>query len=93
MFDKIAEYRKAIAAFLVPALVVLGTSLVDGSVSLQEWVAIAIAALGTSVVVGAVPNAHTDDQVRAGAKHLEQPTAVAASLISEENRRNGFPAK
>jgi len=56
MIDKIAEYRKAIAAFLVPALVVLGASLADGVVSPQEWVAIVIAALGTSAVVGAVPN-------------------------------------
>jgi len=91
MFDKIAEYRKAIAAFLVPALTVLGASLVDGVVTAQEWIAVAIAALGTSVVVGAVPNALTDQQVRASAKHLEEPGAVAASLLREENARNGFP--
>jgi len=57
MIQKIAEYRKAIAAFLVPALTVLGASLADGVISAQEWVAIAIAALGTSIIVGAVPNA------------------------------------
>ena len=56
MIDKIAEYRKAIAAFIVPALIVLGASLADGVVSPQEWIAIAIAALGTSVAVGYVPN-------------------------------------
>lgn len=88
MFEKIAEYRKAIAAFLVPALTVLGAALVDGVVSPQEWIAVAIAALGTSVVVGAIPNALTDSQVVSQAKHLENPTAVAASLVSEENRRN-----
>jgi len=56
MIQKIAEYRKAIAAFLVPALVVLGAALADGAVSPQEWIAVAIAALGTSTIVGAVPN-------------------------------------
>lgn len=62
MIDKIAEYRKAIAALLVPALLVLGASLLPDAlgvveVTATEWVAIAIAALGTSAVVGAVPNA------------------------------------
>lgn len=59
--DKIAEYRKAIAGLLVPALVVLGASLFAGSdggtaVTLAEWVTIAIAALGTSSVVAGVTN-------------------------------------
>ena len=56
MIDKVAEYRKAIAAFIVPALVVLGAALADGVISAQEWIAVAIAALGTSVAVGAIPN-------------------------------------
>ena len=56
MVDKINEYRKAIAAFLVPALVALAAALADGAISAQEWVGIAIAALGTSIVVGAVGN-------------------------------------
>ena len=56
MFDKISEIRKAVAAFLVPALVVLAASLVDGAVTANEWVQIAIAALGTAGVVYAVPN-------------------------------------
>ena len=60
MIQKIKEYRKAIAAFTVPALVVLGAALADGVVSPQEWIAVAIAALGTSVAVGYVPNAGTD---------------------------------
>lgn len=63
--DRVAEYRKAIAAFLVPALTVLGASLipdVDGTVvvTAAEWVGIAIAALGTSAVVAAVPNKPTE---------------------------------
>ena len=62
MIDKLAEYRKALAALLVPALLVLGASLLPDAlgvveVTATEWVAIAIAALGTSVAVGAVPNA------------------------------------
>jgi hypothetical protein len=69
MIDKIGEYRKAVAAFLVPALLVLAASLIpdaDGHVvvSASEWVAIAIAALGTSTVVGAVRN----DPYTGGAK-------------------------
>ena len=56
MIQKIAEYRKAIAAFIVPALIVLGAALADSVVSPQEWIAIVIAALGTSAAVAAVPN-------------------------------------
>lgn len=59
--EKIAEYRKAIAGLLVPALIVLGASLFAGSdggtaVTLSEWVTIAIAALGTSTAVAGVAN-------------------------------------
>ena len=56
MIDRIAEARKALAAFLVPALVVLAASLEDGAVTAAEWIAVAIAALGTAGVVYAVPN-------------------------------------
>ena len=56
MAETVREYRKAIAAFIVPALVVLGAALSDGVISPQEWVAIAVAALGTSAAVGAVAN-------------------------------------
>lgn len=80
MVDKIAEYRKAIAAFLVPALVVLGASLADGVVTLQEWIAVAIAALGTSVAVGAIPN-------EINPRNVKEPETLAASLVSEANRR------
>lgn len=60
--EKVAEYRKAIAGFVVPGLIVLGSSLTgtsDGgtAVTLAEWVTIAVAMLGTSAVVGAVRNA------------------------------------
>ena len=80
MIDKIAEYRKAIAAFLAPALVVLGASLADGVVTLQEWIAVAIAALGTSVAVGAIPN-------QINPRNVKEPASLAASRVSESNRR------
>lgn len=59
--ERVAEYRKAIAGFLVPALAVLGTSLFAGSdggtaITASEWVTIAIAALGTSGAVALVSN-------------------------------------
>ena len=54
--EKIAEYRKAVAGFAVPALVALGVALGDGTVTLGEWVTVAIAALGTSAAVAVVPN-------------------------------------
>lgn len=58
---KIGEYRKAIAAVLVPGLVVLGAALLAGSeggsvVTAAEWVGIAIAALGTGGTVALVSN-------------------------------------
>lgn len=56
MIEKIAEYRKAVAAFLVPALVVLGAALADGAVTAEEWIAVVVAALGSSAAVYAVPN-------------------------------------
>lgn len=83
MIDKINEYRKAIAAFVVPALVVLAASYADGVVTVQEWIAVVIAALGTSVAVGAVPN-------EINPKNIADPGALAARLVSEENRRNGI---
>lgn len=61
MIQKINEYRKAIAAFIVPALVVLAASLEDGVVTAPEWIAVAIAALGTSSIVAAVPNSSAPD--------------------------------
>lgn len=62
MIDQIAEYRKAIAAFLVPALVTLASALTDGVVTPEEWIWVVVAALGTGSVVTAVPNAITKKQ-------------------------------
>jgi hypothetical protein len=50
------EYAKAIVAVVVAALVALQTALTDGGVSSQEWITIALAALG-ALGVWAVPNA------------------------------------
>lgn len=63
MIDKISQYRKAIAAFVVPALVTLAGALTDGVVTPEEWIWVAIAALGTGGIVTAVPNAITDKQI------------------------------
>lgn len=65
MIEKIAQYRKAIAAFVVPALVTLAGALADGVVTPEEWIWVAIAALGTGGIVTAVPNAPTDAQIDA----------------------------
>lgn len=59
--DKLAEYRKAIAALLVPPLALLGVAFTPGSdgagaVTPTEWVYIVIAALTGSVAVAAIPN-------------------------------------
>jgi len=75
--QKIAEYRKAIAAVLVPALVVLGAALADGVVSGQEWVAIVVAALGTGGAVAVISN-----RKPAGSGSA---TATVNNLTSDEN--------
>ena len=60
MIQKIAEYRKALAAFLVPALTVLAPATADGVVTPEEWIWVAIAALGTSALVAVLPNEPSD---------------------------------
>ena len=54
--QKIAEYRKALAAFLIPGLTAYGVAAADDVVTQAEWIAVAIAALGSSGVVALVPN-------------------------------------
>lgn len=66
MMQKIDEARKALAAFLVPALFVLGSALLadsDGgsTVTTSEWILVVIAALGTSGVVYTVRNGRSPD--------------------------------
>jgi hypothetical protein len=70
MLEKIATYRKAIAALLVAPLAVLGGALTDGTVTGPEWVAIALAALGTGAAVYAVPNAPQEAAQRASGPAL-----------------------
>lgn len=65
----INEYRKAIAALLVPPLALLGVALTDasdggGAVTGPEWVNIAIAALLGTTAVALIPN-----EPQAGGKH------------------------
>ena len=59
--NEIKKYWKAVAGFVVPAIVVLGTAITAGSdggttITTSEWVAAIIAAFGTSGVVYTVPN-------------------------------------
>jgi hypothetical protein len=61
VLETIAEYRKGIAGFLVPGLLILGTSLLEssdggGAVTPAEWVSIVVATLGTGLTVTAVRN-------------------------------------
>ena len=51
-----SRYAKAIVAFLVGGLAVAYTALIDGAISPQEWVGIALGALGSPAAVYAVPN-------------------------------------
>lgn len=60
--ERVAEVRKAIAGFVVPALVVLGGALTDGSpggshVTAGEWLLVLIASLGTGATVYQARNA------------------------------------
>jgi hypothetical protein len=57
------EYAKTIVAVVMAALVALQTALTDGGVSGQEWITIALAALGALGVL-VVPNALTARQRR-----------------------------
>jgi hypothetical protein len=63
------EYAKTIVAVVMAALVALQTALTDGGVSSQEWITIALAALGALGVL-AVPNAITAKQRR---EHVRRP--------------------
>ncbi len=58
--DRLNPYRKAIAAVLIPGLAVLGGFLVGGvalgDLSAGQWVAVAIAVLGTPAAVYQVSN-------------------------------------
>lgn len=53
---KLAPYRKAVVAFVVGGLTVLYTALIDGVVSPQEWVGVALGAFGTPAAVWRFPN-------------------------------------
>lgn len=66
MMQKVDEARKALAGFLVPALVVLVAALLDDShggseVTNVEWLQALIAALTTSGVVYTVRNGRSPD--------------------------------
>lgn len=52
----VAEWRKAIAAFVVPVIVGLGAALADGTIEPGEWLVVVLIALGTPAAVGVVRN-------------------------------------
>ena len=65
--EKLAEYRKAIASVIAPGIIVAIAFLNENSdggttVTLPEWLQIALAILGTGTIVAAVPNALTATQ-------------------------------
>ena len=67
MFDKLAEYRKAIAAFATPGIIIIIASLTPASdggstITISEWLYVILAILGTGTIVAAVPNALTTQQ-------------------------------
>ena len=66
MASKIDQARKAVAAFVVPALVVIIAALTDGSdggnsITTGEWLTAAVAALTASGSVYAIRNGVSSD--------------------------------
>lgn len=57
------EYAKAISGGILAGLGVLYVALVDNAVTVQEWVAVAQAALSAFAVVWGLPNAAKKDVV------------------------------
>jgi hypothetical protein len=54
--NKLAPYLKAVAAFLAAGAAAAGTALADGHITPAEWCGVAVAVLGTTGAVYAVPN-------------------------------------
>lgn len=89
MIEKLAAYRKAIAAFIAPGIVVviasLDTSSAGGStITIAEWLYVALAILGTGAVVAAVPNALTSSQKLGIA--LRTPSEINADTQAARHR-------
>lgn len=61
-----SKYAKAIIAALIAGLGILGEGLTDGSLSGQEWIAAAVAALVALGGVYLVPNKSTTARQSAG---------------------------
>lgn len=87
MLDKLAEYRKAIAAFATPGIIIVIASLApvsDGGekITLAEWLYVILAVLGTGAAVTAIPNALT----------ASQKLAIAEAPIALVGKRTTHPA-
>lgn len=84
MFDKLAEYRKAIAAFATPGIIIIIASLTPASdggstITISEWLYVILAVLGTGTAVAAIPNALTATQKLAIA---EAPVHLAGKSVT-----------
>jgi peptidoglycan/LPS O-acetylase OafA/YrhL len=55
--DGVKRYAKSIVAALIAGLAALGTALIDGSISADEWVVIVLALVSGSGLVYVAPNA------------------------------------
>jgi len=51
MLSKLAVYWKGIIAALVPVVLVIQAAITDGTITKEEWAAIAVAAVGAIGVV------------------------------------------
>lgn len=88
--EKLAAYRKAIAAFITPGIVVVIASLASASdggsvITVSEWLYVALAVLGTGSVVAAVPNALTARQkLDIAVGEVELPALPTEVLVPRE---------
>ena len=102
--EKLAEYRKAIASVIAPGIIVAIAFLNENSdggttVTLPEWLQIALAILGTGTIVAAVPNALTtkqQEQVWVKAKDMIAlgelaPIKITSTDVQAARARAGLP--
>lgn len=89
--DKIDQARKAVAALLVPALVVIIAALLDGSdggsrVTTSEWLTALVASLTASGTVYAVRNGADSDPTTStpdvGGRHLRGDAGMSTAGVA-----------
>lgn len=67
------QYAKTIVAVLTAALIAAQTTLIDGHITGNDWITIALAALG-AIGVFAIPNATPPQQAIPGKHELREGT-------------------